>query len=82
MFSVLRFMDSDYLFGIFKLFLTSPLFIEIPVPRGELVVMYMCVRGHVYVLGVMYMCVRAHVYVCYVYPFCLCFYIFSIVDSF
>jgi hypothetical protein len=42
-------MDSDYLFGIFKLFLTSPLFIEVPVPRVELVVMYMCVRGHVYV---------------------------------
>jgi hypothetical protein len=48
-FSVLRFMDSDYLFGIFKLFLTSPLFIEVPVPRGVLVVMYMCARGHVYV---------------------------------
>jgi len=40
--SVLRFMDSDYLFGIFKLFLTSPLFIEVPVPRGELAIMYMC----------------------------------------
>jgi hypothetical protein len=42
-------MDSNYLFGIFKLFLTSPLFIEVPVQRGELVVMYMCVSGHVYV---------------------------------
>ena len=48
-FSVLRFMDSDYLFGIFKLFLTSPPLIEVPVPKGELVVMYMCVKGHVYV---------------------------------
>jgi hypothetical protein len=40
-----------------------------------------CDRAYVYVLGVMYMCVRGHVYVCYVYTFCLCFYIFSIVDS-
>jgi hypothetical protein len=36
---------------------------------SELVVMYLCVRGHVFVLRVsmlvMYLCVRGHVFVCY-----------------
>jgi hypothetical protein len=27
-------------------------------------VMYLCVRGHVFVLRVMYLCVRGHVFVC------------------
>jgi hypothetical protein len=29
-----------------------------------LLVMYLCVRGHVFVLEVMYLCVRGHVFVC------------------
>jgi hypothetical protein len=30
----------------------------------EATVMYLCVRGHVFVLEVMYLCVRGHVFVC------------------
>ena len=48
---------------------------QLPVCICMLGVMYMCVRGHVYVLGVMYrscicvlgvmyMCARGHAYVC------------------
>ena len=54
---LLRFTDSDYLFGIFKLFsligevlshktsLTPPLFIDVPVPSHEMKRSFICVLG-------------------------------------
>jgi len=41
----LRFMASDYLFGIFKLFLTATFFIEMTVPSEESKRSYICDRG-------------------------------------
>jgi hypothetical protein len=38
--------------------LTPPLFIEVPVPRKK------SERSCIYVLEVMYLCVRGHVFVC------------------
>jgi len=54
---LLRFTDSDYLFGIFKLFslirevlahetsLTPPLFLDVPVPSHETKRSFICVLG-------------------------------------
>ena len=57
---------------VHKTSLTPPPFIAVLVARKTnegscicvLGVMYLCVRGHVFVLRVMYLCVRGHVFVC------------------
>ena len=52
-------------FGIFRLSVTTSFFIEVPVPSQE------SERSCICVLEVMYLCVRGHVFICWWYLYCL-----------